>query len=782
MAGLTAARLRTTAEELRTLATTLNGWVEDVGSMRRAARSRLDDADGCWGGPRSARTLTAARDYLDRLDPVVDAISTAQSAVTTLAGVADEVVGELDRVEQAFAAADALVAEDVDAAMDAANLRRSATNGLMQCEVEWTTACAVLVGAMESPASVIQGFRTDTMFADGEQTSDAEYVFVIAQFCAMSGTPVDELDPTGKVAAAAADWVELLSTTGIGAMYFMVLETAKQGDINDADWNLSATDLERAAGDPARLRELFGQWGAANGIEFDDATLDFLTVQAMTGALLLEDGGEGTYEDIDNRIQARQPGDGASAALEYVTGLPPVIGLNLVQVHGDPAVTNSWWTGLTGSRQNVLASSGPATLGNTDGVPAAVRDEVNRAEMAQDIALLEAKRERGEELTLLEEQLLENALGAESMIEAHEEDHDDPLTLEPTPVQLYIYEPAAFGGDGRIGVAIGDLDTAEHIAVAVPGLSSDATGLDPQKSQDIYDEARWASGETVAVIDWMGYDAPSFSASDGSDTSDQLDEALDIAGVVDQDMARAGAELLAGDVAGINAMRPDDSHLTVVGNSYGSTTSALAAAEFDLQADDLVLTGSPGAGSAETADDFSMGAEHTYVISGSTDVVTYLGDTGGADVADLVAEAIPGVEQMGNDPSEDEFGAIRLRGEYDERNLDAEVEIGGVPIQLPGDVDGHTHYYDDGSESLYNVAAVVGGEPDVVMEADPRHKDPAFETHSPVDASADGDWWDWTPFVDFDWSNESVVEANFFPVDPEGSRELDPDAVWTHGP
>lgn len=77
-----------------------------------------------------------------------------------------------------------------------------------------------------------------------------------------------------------------------------------------------------------------------------------------------------------------------------------------------------------------------------------------------------------------------------------------------------------------------------------------------------------------------------------------------------------------------------------------------------------------------------------------------------------------------------------------------------------------------GTESLFNVTAIIGGDPETALpEAEHRDKEPTLETHSPVDASVDGDWLDWTPFVDVDWSNESVVELNAWPADPEGDRE-----------
>lgn len=52
---------------------------------------------------------------------------------------------------------------------------------------------------------------------------------------------------------------------------------------------------------------------------------------------------------------------------------------------------------------------------------------------------------------------------------------------------------------------------------------------------------------------------------------------------------------------------------------------AVAAHERGLQAGDVILTGSPGAGNAETAADFTTGTDHTLVASASSDAVTYLG-------------------------------------------------------------------------------------------------------------------------------------------------------------
>jgi len=369
----------------------------------------------------------------------------------------------------------------------------------------------------------------------------------------------------------------------------------------------------------------------------------------------------------------------------------------------DPAAMRRWWDSLSLAQQVAVMAAHPEQLGNTDGLPAEVRDEANRLVMADDLARLEAK-ERDGTLSRLERDALANIRKAISNLDARES-HIDPITGEHTHAQLYIYEPYAFDGDGRLAIATGNLDSANHVAVMVPGMGSNVQGMSAGRSLNVYDESRWASGDTVAVLDWVGYDAPSGTSLHNHD----------IIGVVNQRMARAGAEQLAADVDGLRASRADDpAHLTVIGNSYGSTTSGIAAGRFDLDADDLILTGSPGVPVGD-AGKLSTGHEHTWVGSASRDLVTALGRTGWTDPSDVAARLIPGVELMGNDPAEDDFGANRFQAE----NLDR----GGH-----WNVADHGRYYDQNTESLYNIAAITTGQYADVQEA-PHRYDPLADVH-----------------------------------------------------
>ena len=83
--------------------------------------------------------------------------------------------------------------------------------------------------------------------------------------------------------------------------------------------------------------------------------------------------------------------------------------------------------------------------------------------------------------------------------------------------QFLAFDPR---GNGRVVEVFGDLGAADRIAVLVPGVSTTAnnfnTGLDDVRdrapavqARALYDAAaRRLPGQHVAVIAWLGYDAP----------------------------------------------------------------------------------------------------------------------------------------------------------------------------------------------------------------------------------------------------------------------------------
>lgn len=353
-----------------------------------------------------------------------------------------------------------------------------------------------------------------------------------------------------------------------------------------------------------------------------------------------------------------------------------------------------------------LASERAEFGGGLDGAPAALRDLANRQLMQRDLERLQEKAEANT-LTDLERRALENIRALQSAI-AKVEARSDPATGEPLASQLYGYDPFAFGGDGRAAVTVGDLDAADHVAVMASGLGSSLARMDARKTLSVYTESRERSVDTresIAVLDWVGYDAPSGGLLSG-----------DAAAVVTQRMARAGAEQVAGDVEGLRSMRGDRvPHLTVIGHSYGATTVAIAADEFGLAADDLILLGSPGTGDATNANELTTGWDHTWVGSASRDFVTSLAVTGLVDPTQILA-AVHGVppELLGADPAEDDFNAQRFQAESVDRG-----NGWNIPDHLSD------RYYGEGTESVFNVAAIVTGRYDRVLRAEPR-RDPWY--------------------------------------------------------
>ena len=146
-------------------------------------------------------------------------------------------------------------------------------------------------------------------------------------------------------------------------------------------------------------------------------------------------------------------------------------------------------------------------------------------------------------------------------------------------------------GDGRLVEVLGDLSTAQHVVVLIPGMTNQLSNYETQlrpKAVALYDEARRqaAPGQRVAVIAWLGYNTP-----DG-DSPGIVDAALSGA-------ARTAARQLRSDLQALiaNGMR---AHVTVVGHSYGSIVVGRAMREGGwplpgpLPVDDVVVVGSPG--------------------------------------------------------------------------------------------------------------------------------------------------------------------------------------------
>src|SRR3546814_12765738 len=76
-----------------------------------------------------------------------------------------------------------------------------------------------------------------------------------------------------------------------------------------------------------------------------------------------------------------------------------------------------------------------------------------------------------------------------------------------------MYDPEKYGTDsGSVAISIGDLDTADNLAVRVPGITSDIDGISAmtRDATNVYEAARFnGNGEnSVASMIWLNYNAP----------------------------------------------------------------------------------------------------------------------------------------------------------------------------------------------------------------------------------------------------------------------------------
>jgi len=220
-------------------------------------------------------------------------------------------------------------------------------------------------------------------------------------------------------------------------------------------------------------------------------------------------------------------------------------------------------------------------------------------------------------------------------------------------------------GTGQATEVFGDLTTARHIAVLVPG--SDTT-------LDTYGRFRAGAlalhqrtGPRTAVIAWLGYDTPRM-----------LSTAALTAGRAEQAAPRL--EQFLHELRGLVGPSP---RFSLLCHSYGTVVCARTAAAAD--AHDIVLIGSPGTGVD------SVAALHTrarvWAARGADDWV--------ADVPHTRVDLFGTTVGFGTDPVSPAYGAR---------------------VFAAGD-GGHSDYFKLGSTSLANLTRIVLGETPEVPHA-----------------------------------------------------------------
>jgi len=354
--------------------------------------------------------------------------------------------------------------------------------------------------------------------------------------------------------------------------------------------------------------------------------------------------------------------------------------------HGSPGENASWWKSLSAQEQRRVIREHPKWVGNRDGVPFAARDEANRALLGVDRDRLVAQQER------LNARLSGSWFGGtftnDDVALAHVKDKlasldaIDQTLARDGDRQLLVLDLSQERAEAAI--ARGNVDTADNVAVFVPGLTATVSDSMKDDSHDMDQlqhraelenkRANPAADSTTATVTWIGYQAPQWGWDLVGNNS-----------VADDHAAQVGAAQLVPFLRGVGAARDHDAHLSLLGHSYGSTTAGLALRQ-DTGVDDVVFFGSPGIGTNDLTD-LSVRRGHAYYIEAPLDCV---GDLG----------------YFGIDPS-------HMAGiEHASARASTVVDPMTGEIRHFAEVTGHSSYLVDDSTSQYNMSVVVAGLPD----------------------------------------------------------------------
>ncbi len=394
--------------------------------------------------------------------------------------------------------------------------------------------------------------------------------------------------------------------------------------------------------------------------------------------------------DVPDPLVGPQPGAAPTRTLAANTLLSDLTGLRSVQLAtlavdsadfardvlaAPPAagqVAGMWATASAADRTQ-LVSGMPQLVGNLEGVPYAIRDLANRSYLQVTIAEIRAQLEAGVGRAAAAE--LEARL--HMLAEVAEALEPGPSGEPRTLVSLDV------SGEGTAVVAIGDLSSASHVSILVPGMyfGVDAQLVDWASTADamLVEQVAWADRlglePDFATVAWIGYHTPT------------------LVSVASLELAEEGRVALGASLEGITAVRADDPpFLSVLAHSYGSTAAALALQEGAVAVDALAMVGSPGSPATSSAD-LAVRAGNVWAASASWDPVT-------------------GSGLFGAVPTDAEYGAHRF-GVSDV----ADPVTGSV---LPGIVS-HNDYFTPGSSSMRNMALIALGHGELVLDDSGRY-------------------------------------------------------------
>lgn len=319
------------------------------------------------------------------------------------------------------------------------------------------------------------------------------------------------------------------------------------------------------------------------------------------------------YADALDRILA---GDvsGVETAGSFAQGLP-----DRPQPNWSEREVAAWWNMLTDAEKEAIIADDPDAIGNLDGVDATSRDRANRNRLPE--LIIEAEAAIGPlelEYQALVEQITDDYVPREFSSVANElraarERLADLQAIESTlssnnETSLLVLDTTS-EDQVLAAVAVGNVDTAQHVATVVPGMTTSVRDSLEGYTDDAALMRNIASVESgvpldqIATVAWLGYDAPQAPPSEFS--------------VISTNKAQAGAANLAGFLEGVSASRNQgvspDPNMSLFGHSYGSTTSGMAVRDMQVGVvDSLTMFGSPGSGVHDIRE-YNIAPEAVYV-------------------------------------------------------------------------------------------------------------------------------------------------------------------------
>ncbi|MFE9423513.1 alpha/beta hydrolase [Kitasatospora sp. NPDC006697] len=318
----------------------------------------------------------------------------------------------------------------------------------------------------------------------------------------------------------------------------------------------------------------------------------------------------------------------------------------------DSATVAAFFASLSPAQQDQLVREYPLVVGNLDGAPLQLRYRANRIAIQNEIAQAEA-------------QSTDAKLDAAQRATATARVNDSRPLLNPGR-QILAFDPRS---RGLVAEVFGDLATAKRIAVVVPGSDSDL-GHHDKSDHPLQgaagmaravraEEQRLAPDTSTALIAWTDYVSPVGLGPDA----------------VTSRLAVAAAPRLLRLLDGLQQTTAPAAPPALICHSYGTVVCGEAAPRLRGETTDLVVLGSPGMNVDSAA---GLGtAVHVWATRNPAD---WIGNVPYLEVGGL---------GHGADPTSPDFGA--------------------EDISSAGAV-GHAGYFDPGTTSLYNFAAIALGD------------------------------------------------------------------------